>query len=151
VGAGADAAAAGAAARSRAEATTSLFYVDTLEYLRRGGRMGAAAALIGSALAVKPILRVDKGRIGSFEKVRTSAKALSRLEELAVEAAGDSEVEVAVAHLASPDRAEQLAARLGSRLEGALGEREVSLGEIGAVLGAHVGPGMVAVAVARRS
>ena len=147
---GADAAAAGASARSRAEATTSLFYVDTLEYLRRGGRMGAAAALIGSALAVKPILRVDKGRIGSFEKVRTSAKALSRLEELAVEAAGDSEVEVAVAHLASPDRAEQLAARLGSRLEGALGEREVSLGEIGAVLGAHVGPGMVAVAVARR-
>ena len=148
---GADAAAAGAAARSRAEATTSLFYVDTLEYLRRGGRMGAAAALIGSALAVKPILRVDNGRIGSFEKVRTSAKALSRLEELAVEAAGDSEVEVAVAHLASPDRAEQLAARLGSRLEGALGEREVSVGEIGAVLGAHVGPGMVAVAVARRT
>ena len=139
------------AARSRAAASSSLFYVDTLEYLRRGGRMGAAAALIGSALAVKPILRVDNGRIGSFEKVRTSAKALSRLEELAVEAAGDSEVEVAVAHLASPDRAEQLAGRLGSRLAGALGDREVSLGEIGAVLGAHVGPGMVAVAVARRS
>jgi fatty acid-binding protein DegV len=83
--------------------------------------------------------------------VRTAAKALSRLEELAVEAAGDSEVEVAVAHLASEDRAAQLAEHLGARLEEALAGREVSVGEIGAVLGAHVGPGMVAVAVARRS
>ncbi len=148
---GADAATAGAAARTRAANTTSLFYVDTLEYLRRGGRMGAAAALLGSALAVKPILRVEDGRIGPFEKVRTSAKALSRLEELAVEAAGDAEVDIAVAHLSSPDRAEDLAERLAKRLEKGLGEREVSLGEIGAVLGAHVGPGMVAVAVSRRT
>jgi len=148
---GADAATAGAAARTRAANTTSLFYVDTLEYLRRGGRMGAAAALLGSALAVKPILKVDDGSIGPFEKVRTSAKALSRLEELAVEAAEDAEVDVAVAHLASPVRAAELAGRLSNRLEKGLGEREVSLGEIGAVLGAHVGPGMVAVAVSRRS
>lgn len=148
---GADAATAGAAARTRAADTTSLFYVDTLEYLRRGGRVGAAAALLGSALAVKPILKVDDGRIGPFEKVRTSAKALSRLEELAVEAAGDADVDVAVAHLASPDRASDLAGRLAKRLARGLGEREVSLGEIGAVLGAHVGPGMVAVAVSRRT
>jgi DegV family protein with EDD domain len=150
IAAGADAETAGAAARSRAASTTSLFYVDTLEYLRRGGRMGAAAALLGSALAVKPILRVDDGRIGPFEKVRTSTKALGRLEELAVEAAGDAEVDVAVAHLASPDRAAVLAERLGKRLVSQLGDREVSLGEIGAVLGAHVGPGMVAVAVSQR-
>jgi DegV family protein with EDD domain len=148
---GADAETAAAAARTRAANTTSLFYVDTLEYLRRGGRMGAAAALLGSALAVKPILRVEDGRIGPFERVRTSAKALSRLEELAVEAAEDADVDVAVAHLASPDRAEDLAERLTKRLGAQLGEREVSLGEIGAVLGAHVGPGMVAVAVSRRS
>jgi DegV family protein with EDD domain len=150
IASGADAAAAGAAARTRATNTTSLFYVDTLEYLRRGGRMGAAAALLGSALAVKPILKVDDGRIGPFEKVRTTAKALSRLEELAVEAAGDADVDVAVAHLASPERASDLVDRLARRLESQLGEREVSLGEIGAVLGAHVGPGMVAVAVSRR-
>lgn len=148
---GADAATAAKAARTRAASTTSLFYVDTLEYLRRGGRMGAAAALLGSALAVKPILRVDDGRIGPLERVRTSAKALSRLEELAVEAAGDAEVDVAVAHLASPERATQLAERLAARLETGLDGREVSLGEIGAVLGAHVGPGMVAVAVSRRT
>ena len=106
---GVDATTAGKAARTRAANTTSLFYVDTLEYLRRGGRMGAAAALLGSAMAVKPILKVDDGQVGPFEKVRTSGKALSRLEELAVEAAGEAEVDVAVAHLASPVRAEQLA------------------------------------------
>ncbi len=148
---GADAAGVAAAARTRAANTTSLFYVDTLEYLRRGGRMGAAAALLGSALAVKPILRVEDGRVGPFEKVRTSAKALSRLEELAVEAAEDAEVDIAVAHLASPDRATELADRLSDRLGKGLQDREVWLGEIGAVLGAHVGPGMVAVAVSRRS
>jgi DegV family protein with EDD domain len=150
VAAGADADEAARAARSRADRTTSLFYVDTLEYLRRGGRMGAAAALIGSALAVKPILKVVDGQVGAFEKVRTSGKALQRLEELAVEAAGHDHVDVAVAHLASPDRAAQLAERLASRLAEQLGGREVSLGEIGAVLGAHVGPGMVAVTVAPR-
>lgn len=139
-----------AAARARAAASTSLFYVDTLEYLRRGGRMGAAAALLGSALAVKPILKVDGGRVGPFERVRTSSKALSRLEELAVEAAGDAEVEVAVAHLESPARAAILAEKLALRLTEGLGDRRVSVGEIGAVLGAHVGPGMVAVCVARR-
>ena len=149
--AGADADTAGDAARVRAAETTSLFYVDTLEHLRRGGRMGAAAALLGSALAVKPILRVEDGRIEPFEKVRTSGKALSRLEELAVEAAGDADVDVAVAHLASAERATQLAAKLGNRLEQGLGPRHVWVGEIGAVLGAHVGPGMVAVAVSRRS
>jgi DegV family protein with EDD domain len=112
--------------------------------------MGAAAALLGSAMAVKPILKVDDGQVGPFEKVRTSSKALTRLEELAVEAAGDAEVDVAVAHLASPDRAKQLAGRLAGRLETGLGERDIALGEIGAVLGAHVGPGMVAVVVSRR-
>ena len=151
VDAGADAVEAGAAARRRAAGTTSLFYVDTLEYLRRGGRMGAAAALLGSALAVKPILKLDDGRVGPLEKVRTSARALSRLEEIATEAAGESSVDVAVAHLASPDRADELAGRLATRLAPGLEGRSVDLGEIGAVLGAHVGPGMVAVAVSVRS
>lgn len=138
------------AAKKRAGATTSLFYVDTLEYLRRGGRVGAAAALVGSALAVKPILKVEDGRVGPFEKVRTATRALARLADLAVEAAGESPVDAAVAHLASRDRADQLADVLRERLGGALEDREVHVGEVGAVLGAHVGPGMVAVSVARR-
>lgn len=148
--AGGDGEAVAAAALSRAEATTSLFYVDTLEYLRRGGRVGVAAALVGSALAVKPILRVHEGRVGSLERVRTAGKALARLEELAVEAAGDHAVDVAVSHLASPDRADQLAAHLRERLAPGLQDRDVLVGEIGAVLGAHSGPGMVAVCVAHR-
>jgi DegV family protein with EDD domain len=147
---GGDGAAVAAAARRRVSTTTSLFYVDTLEYLRRGGRMGAASALIGSALAVKPILRIEEGRVAPFERVRTAGKALHRLEELAVDAAGSAPVEVAVAHLANPDRAATLAERLRERLATGLDGRSVHLGEVGAVLGAHVGPGMVAVCVARR-
>jgi DegV family protein with EDD domain len=138
------------AALARADATTSLFYVDTLEYLRRGGRIGAAAAMFGSALAVKPLLEIVDGRIGPREKVRTASRALSRLEELAVAAAKERAVDVAVAHLANPEKAEALAAHLGERLAGQLCGSEIWLGEVGAVIGAHVGPGMVAVVVAPR-
>lgn len=137
-----------ALAREMSAATTSLFYVDTLEYLRRGGRVGAAAALLGSALAVKPLLQVAEGRISPKEKVRTSARALSRLEELAVEAAGDDDVDLMVSHLASPAPAEALAAALARRLEEQLGGREVQVAQVPAVLGAHVGPGLVGVTVA---
>ncbi|MGZ5415971.1 MAG: DegV family protein [Nocardioides sp.] len=138
------------AALARAAATTSLFYVDTLEYLRRGGRIGAAAAVLGSALAVKPLLTVTDGRITSLEKVRTASRALARLEELAVAAAETHKIDVAVAHLAGADRAEELAGRLRARLAANLDDREVFVGEVGAVIGAHVGPGMVAVVVAPR-
>ncbi len=139
---------AAAAARRRADASTALFYVDTLEYLRRGGRIGAAAALLGGALSVKPLLRIEDGRVANLERVRTSARALSRLEDLVVEAAGDQPVDLCVSHLANPDRAADLAARLGERLSANLQGREVWCGELGAVLGAHVGPGMVAACVA---
>jgi DegV family protein with EDD domain len=138
------------AALARSDGTTSLFYVDTLEYLRRGGRIGAAAALLGSALAVKPLLEIVHGRIGTREKVRTAARALSRLEELAVAAAADRQVDVAVAHLANPERADVLAEHLRRRLSPNLGDRDVVVGEVGAVIGAHVGPGMVAVVVSPR-
>ena len=146
--AGGSAADAAAVARRRSGATRSLFYVDTLEYLRRGGRIGHAAALLGSALAVKPLLALEDGRVHSLEKVRTSGRALARLEELAAEAAGNRQVDVAVAHLANAERAESLAADLRERLASNLGARELVVGEVGAVIGAHVGPGMVAVVVA---
>jgi DegV family protein with EDD domain len=136
------------AARARAAASTALFYVDTLEYLRRGGRIGATAAIVGGALAVKPLLRIEDGRVVNLDRVRTANRALSRLEDLIVEAAGEQRVDLCVSHLASPDRAAELTARLGRRLERNLEGREVWCGELGAVLGAHVGPGMVAVCVA---
>ena len=150
VAAGGSAGEAAEAARARGEATTSLFYVDTLEYLRRGGRIGTAAALLGSALAVKPILGIEDGRVAPRERVRTASRALARLEDLAVESAADAEVDVCVAHLANGARAVDLAERIGVRLADNLAGREVMCGELGAVLGAHVGPGMVAVCVAPR-
>lgn len=139
------------AARDRAAASSSLFYVDTLEYLRRGGRIGAASALFGGALSVKPLLTITDGRVSTREKVRTSSRALARLEDLAVEAAGTAPIDLCVSHLASPDRAGVLAERLTGRLAGNLEGRAVWCGELGAVLGAHVGPGMVAVCVAPRT
>ena len=147
---GASAQQAAEAARKRAAASSSLFYVDTLEYLRRGGRIGAAAALLGGALAVKPLLKIEDGRVASLERVRTATRALARLEELAVQAAGGDPVDVCVAHLSSPERADQLTEHLSGRLEKNLEGRDVWCGELGAVLGAHVGPGMLAVCVAPR-
>ena len=138
------------AALARGQAATSLFYVDTLEYLRRGGRIGAAAAILGSALSVKPLLEIAEGRVAPRERVRTASRALARLAELAVEAAGDQPVDVCVSHLANADRAEELATALAERLADGLDGREVMCGELGAVLGAHVGPGMVAVCVSPR-
>ena len=136
-----------AAAMRSVERTTTLFYVDTLEHLRRGGRIGAAQALLGTALSVKPILHVADGRIVPLEKVRTASKGVARLEALAAQAAGDDPVDVAVHHLAAPDRAATLTDRLRARLAKL---REVYTSEVGAVVGAHAGPGMLGVVVVRR-
>src|SRR5918994_873159 len=138
------------AALARGEAATSLFYVDTLEHLRRGGRIGAAAAIFGSALSVKPLLEIKDGKVAPRERVRTASRALARLADLAVDAAGERPVDVCVSHLAKADRADELAAILTERLSDGLEGREVMCGELGAVLGAHVGPGMVAVCVSPR-
>ncbi|CDR09901.1 DegV family protein [Streptomyces iranensis] len=136
-----------AAAEKRADGTAAYFYVDTLDYLRRGGRIGAAQALLGSALAVKPLLQLDEGRIELREKVRTASKAIARLEEIVVERAGRSPVDIAVQHLAAGERAAALAERLRERVPG-LAELYVS--EVGAVIGAHTGPGLLGAVVSPR-
>lgn len=135
------------AAMARADAARSYFYVDTLEYLRRGGRISSGAALIGSAFAVKPLLAITDGKVAAHERVRTSARALARLEALALEsvdALGDAPVEICVAHLGAEERAAALATALRAKVPGAA----VRCGEIGAALGVHVGPGLIAVCVA---
>jgi DegV family protein with EDD domain len=134
------------AAVRRARATRSLFYVDTLEHLRRGGRIGAAASLVGSALKTKPLLHIIDGRIAPLEKVRTSSRALARLAELAVGIAGDREVDLAVQHVAAAGRADTLASHLRSTVPRL---RELHVGEAGPVVGAHVGPGMLGIVVSR--
>ncbi|MGH3242158.1 MAG: DegV family protein [Spirillospora sp.] len=135
------------AAQRRAGLTRSLLYVDTLEHLRRGGRIGAASPLLGSALMVKPLLDIADGRITPLEKVRTSTRALARLEEHAVSEAADRWVDLGVQHLGAPARAESLAARLRARIPHV---QDVYVGEVGPVIGSHVGPGMLCVVVAPR-
>ncbi len=132
-------AAAEVAARSRV-----FFCVDTLEHLRRGGRVGATAAWIGTALAVKPLLHVVDGRIEPLEKVRTAARATARMVELAVRAAGAGQVDLAVHHLGAPDRAARLARELADRMPDA---NPCVVSEVGAVIGAHAGPGLLGVVV----
>lgn len=124
-----------------------LFYVDTLEYLRRGGRIGAASAMFGTALRVKPLLQVLDGKVQPLEKARTSGKAIARLVDLAVERAAGAPVHVAVQHLDSPVRAQEVADALRVRLD----VEQVIIGEVGAVVGTHVGPGMVSVSLAPRT
>jgi len=136
-----------AAAEKRAAGTSTFFYVDTLDYLRRGGRIGAAQALFGSALAVKPLLRLDDGRIDLLEKVRTASRAIARLEEIVAERAAGAQVDIAVHHLAAPERAAALAERLRARVPGL---EDLHVSEVGAVIGAHTGPGLLGAVVSPR-
>ncbi len=128
---------------TRCSVSSVLFYVDTLDYLRRGGRIGTAQAVVGQALAVKPILELVDGRVVPLEKVRTSSKALARLTECAVERAAGRHCDIAVQHLDADEHAATLATLLTARISDA----SITVSEVGAVVGAHVGPGMVAVGI----
>lgn len=132
--------------RRRAAAAQVTFYVDTLEYLRRGGRVSAARAAVGQALQVKPLLHIDDGHVAMLEKVRTASRALARLAEIAVDFAASRPVDIAVQHLSSGSRAAALAGQLRERIPSA----SVVECPVGGVVGAHVGPGMVAVVVSVR-
>ncbi len=136
-----------AAALDRAGRSATFFYVDTLEHLRRGGRVGAASAMVGTALAIKPLLHVVDGSIEPLEKVRTRSRAMTRLVELVTEQAGAGRVDIAVHHLSEEARAQELADRLAARVAGVV---DVVVAEVGAVVGAHVGPGVLGVAVSPR-
>jgi DegV family protein with EDD domain len=116
------------------------FAVDTLEYLRRGGRIGAASAWLGSALKIKPILTLDK-EITPIERVRTGAKALRRLAEYAEQRKADGADAWVVQHIQAPDEAAQLA----RSVEEVMGHGPVFVSEIGPVIGTHIGPGLLGV------
>ncbi|MFI2712805.1 DegV family protein [Micromonospora sp. NPDC018662] len=145
---GADLTGVRAAALDAIDRTTIFFYVDTLEFLRRGGRINAAEALLGTALSVKPIMHMPDGAIVVRDKVRTASRGVARLIDLAVETAGDADVDLAVHHLAAPQRAEALLAALTERLGDRLHDTYVT--EAGAVVAAHAGPGLACVVVHRR-
>jgi DegV family protein with EDD domain len=116
------------------------FAVDTLEYLRRGGRIGAASAWLGSALKIKPILTLDK-EITPIERVRTGAKAVGRLMEYAQQRHADGADGWVVQHIQAPEEAQRL---IDSTRE-VMGRDPVFVSEVGPVIGAHVGPGLLGV------
>jgi DegV family protein with EDD domain len=132
-------------AREMAASTRTLFCVDTLEYLRRGGRIGRARALLGTALHVKPILHIDDGEIALLDKVRTLSRARTRLVDLAVETAQDRPVDVAVHYLSTDGVPQQLVDALRGRLPAL---RTLIAAPLGPAIGAHVGPGASGVVIA---
>jgi DegV family protein with EDD domain len=115
------------------------FVVETLEYLQKGGRIGRAQAFLGSLLSIKPVLRIEEGEVRPVEKVRTRAKALDRLVEF-VELFPDVE-ELSVIYSTTPGDAEEILKRVGSLVPR---ERTI-VSQVGPVVGAHTGPGVIGV------
>lgn len=122
----------------------TVFFVDTLEYLQRGGRIGRAAALVGGLLNLKPLLRVDEGQIVPYERTRTRSKAIAGLVDFV---RGLPQVErICAMYATTPDDATQLA----ERLAGATGKsvESIEITQMGPVIGVHIGPGALGVSVA---
>lgn len=118
--------------------TYVIFTVETLEYLHRGGRIGGATALLGSALKIKPVLHIEGGRVEPLEKPRTRKRAVARLLDLMAERVGASDaVHTAVLHCDASGEAERLAEQVAARFKCA----ELITVEAGPTIGAHGGPG----------
>jgi DegV family protein with EDD domain len=136
--AGADGAAAAAQAQQARAALKLWFAVDTLEYLRRGGRIGGAQAWMGNALQIKPILTVES-EITPIERVRTSKKAFEKLAGLLEECKRIGNDGWVVQHIQAPDQAAAMVER-GREI---FGTEPVLVAELGPVIGTHVGPGLL--------
>jgi DegV family protein with EDD domain len=137
---GADLAGATAAARKLREEMKIIFAVDTLEYLRRGGRIGGAQAWIGSALKIKPILSINR-EILPIERVRTAGRAFERMVDHLRDLRGSGADVFFVQHIQAHD----VAARLAERGSEIYGRPPEFVSEIGPVIGAHVGPGLLGI------
>ncbi|MGZ4194793.1 MAG: DegV family protein [Solirubrobacteraceae bacterium] len=137
---GAEGAAVAEHAREARSALKMWFSIDTLEYLRRGGRIAGAQAWLGSALKIKPILTVES-EITPVERVRTSRRAFERMVDLLKERADAGADAWMVQHIQAPREAAELARR-GTEL---FGVPPRVVGEIGPVIGTHVGPGLLGV------
>lgn len=118
------------------------FLVDTLEFLQKGGRIGGAAALIGSVLQVKPILELRAGRVEPLERERTQRKALARLKELVLERAPHGpECYLSVLHAGAPDAAQALADDLSRQLD----VSDAMIMDLTPAIVTHAGPGTLGV------
>ncbi len=118
-----------------------LVTLDTLEFIRRGGRVSNLQAFLGSLLQIKPILRLDHGKVELFERVRTRRQAIGNmLSEFKSQVAIENKGIIAVMHTAAEEEAEKLRAVLRDTFKNA----EIIIGQAGPVLGTHVGPGAIA-------
>ena len=138
--AGADMEAVVAVAQDAVSKIDTYFALDTLEYLQKGGRIGKAQALMGSLLSVKPVLTIADGEVHPFEKVRTRAKAIQRMKDLATE--GAPYADLALIHRSSEADVADMAAHLAQ-----FTSKPLTIGSVGASIGAHTGPGMIALAL----
>jgi DegV family protein with EDD domain len=129
-----------ARAREVRETLKMWFAVDTLEYLRKGGRIGGASAWIGGALKIKPILRIDR-EIVPIERVRTRSRSLERLRGYARQLHESGADAWVVQHIQDHETADVLAADCRE----IFGREPAFISEIGPVIGAHVGPGLIGV------
>jgi DegV family protein with EDD domain len=141
---GADGAGAAAAARALREELKILFAVDTLEFLRRGGRIGGAQAWIGSTLRIKPILAIES-EIVPIERVRTWGRAFERMVDHLQSLRDDGADRFYIQHIQAPDQAEKLA----RRGEAIFGRPPDLVSEMGPVIGTHAGPGLIGVTALR--
>jgi DegV family protein with EDD domain len=127
-------------ARRAPNHTNVLFVVDTLEYLHRGGRIGGAAKLFGSALNIKPLLELRDGRVETLEKIRTKPRAMARMLEIFEQAIqGKESVRIAALHAAAPDEAQWLLEEATKRCDPV----EAMISDVSPVVGTHAGPGTV--------
>lgn len=123
--------------------TGVFFVVDTLEFLRRGGRIGGAQALVGSALNIKPVLTLVDGKIETADKVRTKGKALDRMVDLIVSSvAGRTPVRLATLHANAEAEGRKALEAAAERLAPV----EKALSSVSPVIGTHAGPGTVGLA-----
>jgi DegV family protein with EDD domain len=135
------------AVAEKARANTGIYFVlNTLDYLHRGGRIGGAAAFVGTLLNLKPILEVRDGRIEPLERVRTSSKAIDRLLDLFDEKVRKSNgsVRVCTLHTDTPTEAQELLNRAKQRF-GTSEIVESFVGQVPSVLGVHTGPGALGI------
>jgi DegV family protein with EDD domain len=121
-----------------------LIYVDTLEYLRRGGRVGIITAAASHALSMKPLLTMHDGQVAPLARVLGAERALRRLVKVAVRRIGNRPVDIGVEHFGAPARAASVLARLRHRLAH---PREATLTECSFALGVHLGPGAVGISI----
>lgn len=139
---GASAAEIGDRLRSETDRYHLIFFVETLDHLRRGGRIGKAASLVGSMLKLKPLLRVDEGQVVPFERTRTRRKAIDALVRFAESLPGIENI--AALYNTTPEDAQDLYERVHHL---ASTESEITCTAFGPVLGTHVGPGTLGLAI----